>query len=142
SPELARAILKSLEKDKDKRYADADAFALALTATPEAGGKPEKSPAPWLAQRWGRPIWQWGAAALAVVMLVGVLLAMVLSVSSSNAAAPAHAPQVAVPAPAPSSGPISPGALRHLQLAASYQKRLWCSDSLDELDRALRDDAR
>jgi hypothetical protein len=32
---------------------------------------------------------------------------------------------------------VPPSALRHLQLAAEYQQKLWCADAIEELERAL-----
>ena len=55
-----------------------------------------------------------------------------------TAPTPPPAPKVATTPPASS----APSAQRHLQQAIDYQRKLWCSDALEELDRALRDDAR
>jgi hypothetical protein len=49
----------------------------------------------------------------------------------------AEAPASIPAAVAPRS--ISPAALHHLATAEDYQRRLWCSDVIEELERALRE---
>jgi hypothetical protein len=74
-----------------------------------------------------------GAGAIAILVVV----VLVLSLRHSPAAviAPA-APPPAVEAP------VSAEGRRHLDIAVQYQRKLWCSDAIEELDRALRADAR
>jgi hypothetical protein len=43
--------------------------------------------------------------------------------------------------PPPPSTSVPESARRHLAQAIDYQRRLWCSDAIEELDKALRDDA-
>jgi serine/threonine-protein kinase len=153
SAELEAVILRALTKDPADRYANAEAFATALADVPEA--RPELvvadtppprralpamlraalSRLPHLARLANRlPRWQQllGGAVLAGVLL-GVLLA-------TRAPAPVAAP-VAPPAAMPSPPSAGSGA-RHLALAVDYQRRLWCSDALEELERAVRDEPR
>jgi hypothetical protein len=52
---------------------------------------------------------------------------------------------ITTPAPPPPppivNAPVaSEGARRHLGQALAYQRRLWCSDAIEELEKALRDD--
>jgi hypothetical protein len=35
---------------------------------------------------------------------------------------------------------VARDALSHLQLAVDYQRKLWCSDAIEELERAVRAD--
>jgi serine/threonine-protein kinase len=168
SQTLAKTILKALEKDPDKRYRTAEEFAQALAECPEAGGAPEKRSVPvWTVwtRRWlGRPAWQWAAAAVALALASG----MVAIASSGRTHAPAPHPAVSLPESAPA-GARSDGAERafallgagrtdesmrvardalrrdardawsRVALANAYAQKLWCSDALEELERALQD---
>jgi serine/threonine protein kinase len=149
SPALEGAILKSLEKDPAKRFQTAEEFQTALAACPEmAGAAPSAPVTPQAAPQAPRPrlpnrvvefvrmhrlASMIGAGAVGLI----VLIALILGLRSSTPPAPLPSPPVAVvPPPQPASG----SARRHLQLADDYQRKLWCSDAIDELDRALRDD--
>jgi serine/threonine-protein kinase len=169
SPELAAAILKGLEKDPERRWPTAEAFAEGLRQVPELGWSP-RAPSRWtmLERRLlGRPMWQWGAGA--IVLLAAVIG---IAVAASGGKRPAPPPPIAPMPVAKPATKISDGAkfafdlLRddriedavgaartairdnphdgaaHEALAVAYARKLWCSDAVEELDRALRDDPR
>jgi hypothetical protein len=75
-----------------------------------------------------------GAGVAALLILIFVLL-------THRGAPPAPlAPPPQQPATAMAMGP-SPEAQRHLATAVMYQRKLWCSDALEELEQAVRSDA-
>jgi serine/threonine-protein kinase len=140
SPPLSKVILKALEKDRTKRFDDANAFAAALAACPEATGARANLPI-WKRTAWGRPLWLWSAlGAGALLVIAGVVIAL-------SSGKQTKTPVTATPAGRPASAPslpaaMAPGALKHLELAASYQRKLWCSDTIEELERAVHEDPR
>jgi serine/threonine-protein kinase len=153
---LAKAILKALEKTPEKRWASAEEFAAALAQVPEATGS--KAEPIWrraLALRWlGRPAWQPAAAIAAVVTLIVVLLVSARSGESHvSGSAPISAPPTAAERPAPRTAPKPqppevPRAARapsphngnaRTRLADNYARKLWCSDAMQELEQALRE---
>ena len=75
------------------------------------------------------------AGALALLLILVVFMAR-RPKTVVVMAPPVTAPPATV-APPPSTGP---SAQRHLAQAIDYQRKLWCSDALEELDKALRDD--
>jgi hypothetical protein len=70
------------------------------------------------------------------VSVVGLTAALQRDVPAP-AATPVLAPAAAAAAPAA----LPAAARRHLDLAEDYQRKLWCSDALDELERALLESA-
>jgi hypothetical protein len=147
SPQLEAVILRALEKDPVQRFESAERFAAALAECPEAGGAPSTStPLPvtapashrahelWLrarSQLSGLPWRIVGGTAIAVVALAAIILI----------ARGRHPAPVVTPAPAVEAA-LGAEAARHLALAVDYERKLWCSDALGELDRAQRDDPR
>jgi tRNA A-37 threonylcarbamoyl transferase component Bud32 len=146
SPGLAAVMLRALAKDPAARFADAEAFNLALLGCPESGAvlpvarKPAAAPA-WLRSfRVPARLQAFGARKLAIA--AGVALLVLLAgavVLSRSRPAPAAMPAPVVVAPPSSSGELTQSAMRHLELAVSYRRKLWCSDAIEELERALRD---
>ncbi len=142
STELEAAILKALAKDPKGRWASAEEFSAALAKVPEMSGV-SSQPLPSVTtpvqkQATGpRPNYvPWAiAGGLALLLLVVVIAGR--KKPAVVTAPPASAPPKVAIAPQPSS---APSAQRHLQQAIDYQRRLWCSDALEELDKALRDD--
>jgi hypothetical protein len=158
--------LKGLAKDPDARHASAEAFAAALAACPEAGASapmapPARTPATSHARLKPRALAIGGAALLVVGTVAAVFYARpappslpaVASapapvVPSSNAAARVlelvaadRADEAIFVARAHLAREPHDGAA-HAALAAAYQHKLWCSDALEELERAVRDDPR
>jgi serine/threonine protein kinase len=121
SDQLDQVILRSLAKEPEARYQTADAFIAALAACPDGSR---------LAPRRRRPqrVRQIAAGA---AMLVGLVLAVRWFWI-----------RPAAPPPAPPSAPLmmSHDAEAHLSLAADYQRKLWCSDAIEELERAYKSD--
>ena len=74
----------------------------------------------------------------------GVALGLVIVVLTATRKKAAPIIAVAPPPPARGSAtptaPVPESAQRHLAQAIDYQRKLWCSDALEELDKALRDD--
>jgi serine/threonine-protein kinase len=170
APKLSAAmeavIFKALEKDPNKRFQTAEAFAEALEGTSIAA---EKKPSPlaslrarlpelrpWLGRMRARlpglraRLARQGARVRdvvrahprAVLAAGGALTLCIVTWVIVAAVSRAPAPVIAVAPPAPAAaGPVSPSARRHLALADDYQRKLWCSDAIDELARALRDEA-
>ena len=76
-----------------------------------------------------------------IALFAGALIAsgaLAQTAPQSPDAAPTVAPRGVTPSPAQA---MPEGARRHLQQAIDYQRRLWCSDAIEELEKALRDDA-
>jgi serine/threonine-protein kinase len=95
--------------------------------------------ASWIAPWFRRVQADRRLALLALVALAGGALLVSLTVLALNRRpAPAPPAPVAVKA-APPAPVITESARRHLALGASYQRKLWCSDALEELERALRE---
>ena len=149
STALAELILKLLAKTPEARFQTAQELAEALAHVPEATG--HTGPVLWralvdktMAQArgpgpLGRPWWQWGAAGAGAFVLV-VVVASALHKPPAPHVAPPPAPK---PAPSVSQAlPLPQAAVRHLELADGYRRKLWCSDALEELERAAREDAR
>ncbi len=148
SAALEAAILKALEKDPKSRFQSAEEFQAALAACPEATtGNGSASAAPAVArrasllrasdllQRHRKPLLV-GVATVTLLFVAVLVAALTRSPKPAPVASPTPiAPVAAPPAPIPAS------ARRHLAMADDYQRRLWCSDAVDELERALRDDA-
>jgi hypothetical protein len=76
------------------------------------------------------------AGALAFLLILVVFVARRPSVTVVTPAPPPPAKVATAPPPSTS----APGAQRHLAQAIDYQRRLWCSDAIEELEKALRDD--
>jgi hypothetical protein len=139
SNELEKVILRALEKDPAKRFADCDAFAGALSACPELGAPRTPRPrsitevAKYFTGDPRRKRLSLYAAGGAGALLLVVLLISSLSGGKEIKAAPT----IAAPTPPPV---IGGSGQSHLDLAGNYQRKLWCSDALLELERAVRDD--
>ena len=153
SGELEAVILKALAKDPKGRWQSAEEMSAALAKVPEVGGeKPATGD--------GRPATgdeQRAAAAAAVKPNatkanyvpwaiaggVALLLVIVLVSGHKKAAVAPAAPTVTTTKAAPAAAPVAvpESARRHLAQAVDYQRRLWCTDALEELEKALRDDA-
>jgi eukaryotic-like serine/threonine-protein kinase len=146
SVELEAAILKALAKDPKGRWQTAEEFSAALAKVPEVtGGKPtvdssQSTAIPASAQAKANYV-PWAFAAGVALLLVIVVATMSRSKPATVVAPPAPAPMRAAPAAAPSTASVPESARRHLAQAIDYQRRLWCSDAIEELDKALRDDA-
>jgi eukaryotic-like serine/threonine-protein kinase len=160
SAELEAVILRALAKSPDARFASAKELVKALDACPEARAA-QTGTAPTIATtvearaaakgkrdggaaRDGRGAARDGRRRVPVTVLaiggaglaaLAVVLALVLG--RSPPPAPVAAPVAAAP-PAP----VADGARHHLGIAVAYQRKLWCSDAIEELDRAVRADPR
>jgi serine/threonine-protein kinase len=130
SQPLAKAILKALAKKPAERFANAAEFAAALEACPELTGAKARLKLPKI-----RPLW---AGAAAAVVAIAVAIGFGLSRGNHPKSEPAAqvAPSQALAATV---GGIRPRAQHHLDLAAQYQRQLWCSDALLELERAMKE---
>jgi hypothetical protein len=156
SAELDAVIAKALAKDPNERYQTAEAFEAALAACPETGASPRRR------RRRARAI---GAGVVAGAVALALLLGIVIA--RRRTTAPVELPPDVVthtPAPELSSGARrafasvyrgrpdeaiavaratlakSPrDAWTRVALGSAYQQKLWCSDALEELDRALRE---
>jgi serine/threonine-protein kinase len=145
STELEAAILKALAKDPKGRWQSAEELSAALARVPEMSQQStidsrqltEQKAAVSAATAAARPNYvPWAIAGGLALLLLIVVIAGRKKPAVVTAPTVAPAPKVAI-APEPSS---APSAQRHLQQAIDYQRRLWCSDALEELDRALHDD--
>ncbi|MGZ3426708.1 MAG: protein kinase domain-containing protein [Polyangia bacterium] len=142
SAELEAVILKALAKDPKGRWQTAEEFSTALAKVPEVNvaSAPStvdnRSPAARTAIVLPWPL------ITGVVGVVALFVVIVIVATRHKPApivvAPAATPKLAAPAP---SATMPEGARRHLQQAIDYQRKLWCSDALEELEKALRDDA-
>jgi serine/threonine-protein kinase len=132
SLEMEEVILKALAKEPRARFQTAEELQSALLGVP-AKARPARGPS-----RLTRGQWQ-------ALIVVGV--ALLVSIAGLVAALRRDTPLVTnAPAPPPAATPPPAAALpasarRHLDLADDYQRKLWCSDALDELERALKEDA-
>jgi serine/threonine-protein kinase len=162
SAELEAVIARALIKKPDERWQTAEAFAEALAAVPEVTGARSQQPTPplpspspsssqpssaarflvqgrerlravlaWAQERRARP-WLLGGAAL-LVIAGGWFALRSKTTTTTSSSTTTTATTIAPTAP-------SPSARRHLGLADDYQRKLWCSDAIDELERALRED--
>ncbi len=152
SPELEAVILRALEKDPARRFADTDAFTAALLACPEISAEdstrvPAQAPRrPRSADHIAGEVVRFftgdarrkrislyaGGGALALLLLVILL--------SSLGGGPKPAKPVVAAEPPPPPPVIAGSGQAHLDQAANYQRKLWCSDAVLELERAVRDD--
>ena len=107
--------------------------ASSMVAAPGAAPSTRARPR-WLADR--RHLGLAAVAVLALLLTVALVVAATRHPPAPTAVAPAPAP---VRAPPP---PIGEAARRHLSQASGYAASLWCSDALNELERALHDDER
>jgi serine/threonine-protein kinase len=149
SPELEAVILRALEKDPAKRPQTAEEFQTAIAACPEASrATPGTTTAPSatrqlafsrerltsLVRSHRKELLRGGAGLVAV----GLTALIVILARAPKPALMITAPQPAASIPAAvATSPISPSARHHLATAEDYQRRLWCSDVIEELDRAL-----
>ncbi len=130
SVELEQVILRALAKDPAARFADAGEFAAALGATVESKGPALSSPP--------KKIWPARLSpAVAALTAGGVVVIVILIAVAAHHRRPAPLPPPVAPPPISAT---SKDALWHLSLAANYQRRLWCSNALEELERALKSD--
>src|SRR5207245_2136115 len=122
SAELEQVILRALAKDPGARFQTADAFIAALAACPDGSRLPPR-------RAIDRKKIVIGSGLTAGVM---VILGILHWLHSVPAAPPPPPPVFAAP-----SAPIARDALSHLALAGDYQRKLWCSDAIEELERAV-----
>ncbi len=111
----------------------------AASVTPAATAAPAKPKSAPAASGKGLPPWL-SARVLAAGGVAAALLVTVIVIFARGK--PAPEPAAPAPVAAAPSVPLAASARRHLDLAVDYQRKLWCSDAVEELDRALRDDAR
>jgi serine/threonine protein kinase len=128
SDALEAVILRSLAKDPNARYPSADAFVAALAACLD------KSPVP-VPARPKRPL---PVRQIAAVVAGVLMLGLAIRWWASRPSVVAPPPVAAAPAPP---APLAHDAESHLEQAGDYQRKLWCSDALEELERALKSDA-
>jgi serine/threonine protein kinase len=155
SKELRGVIETALEKEPAQRFQSADQFMAALARCPEAlspaaptaqatpqllPGAPEAATARRrisLLDLWvSRPRRLLRVAAVALLLvLVGWIAAHLRSQSQA-----ATATMILAPEEITHSGalPAEDPARAHLAHAAEYQRKLWCTDALNELQRALQ----
>ena len=140
SAELEAAILKALAKSPDDRFETAKEFADALERCPESSKAPKKpkgartTVGKATAREGGRgPNVFALVAGVAILAGVGALGWLAYARSSWHAAPPPVAGPTA---------PLADAARRHLATAVSYQRKLWCSDAIEELERAVTADSR
>jgi serine/threonine-protein kinase len=152
SADLEAVILKALAKDPKGRWQTAEEFSTALAKVPEvssatsqplaAAAAPSATPAAATATAIGagRNYAPWAVAGGLALLLIIVVATRTRSKSTTVVTpTPVTRPTPAPPPPPSTSVPES--ARRHLAQAIDYQRRLWCSDAIEELDKALRDDA-
>jgi serine/threonine-protein kinase len=152
SSELEAVILKALEKEPKERFQTADEFQAALGAVLESSSaavaqSAPTSPRPRVPFKIALPSFDQlldlargrvsiaVAGALALILVVG-LLAGLLHASSPDPLKMVSPPAVA----AQPASPVTASGMRHFSLAVDYQRKLWCSDAIDELERTLRDE--
>jgi eukaryotic-like serine/threonine-protein kinase len=142
SDALEAAILRGLQKSPNDRFATAEEFSAALAKVPELrapDAEPPQAPLPPTAKKTfqiDRRLAIGGAALVAAIVAV-VVLALVMRKPPPATTIVVHD----APPPAKTLPPATEIARKHVAQAAMYQRRLWCSDALEELDRALRADA-
>jgi eukaryotic-like serine/threonine-protein kinase len=155
SAELEAVVLKALAKDPKGRFQTAEEMSAALAAVPELQGVAAASqPLPTAAAAapatttakpaFTLPALDARAKKIAAVLGAGVVLIVLVVMLTGRHPAPPHPTPPAAKTPPVETLPsltISNEARRHLEMARDYQRRLWCSDALEELDRALRADA-
>jgi serine/threonine-protein kinase len=153
SAELEAVILKALEKDRKTRFQTAEEFQTALAACPESA--PAQSPAspaqPATPLKVSRPGGRdrvlhflqrhrrgalLVASALGLSVVAGLIVAVLHSSPKPSLQSAPGVPVAAAPPPIP----VSASARRHFSLAEDYQRKLWCSDAIDELERTLREE--
>jgi serine/threonine-protein kinase len=134
SEPLARAILKALEKKATDRFANAEEFAIALRATPEMTGVPVRRFAlPKIPLLW--------AAAAGLVAAIAIAIGFGVVSGGHRAESPPSPAAAVTPSSAgaePERTTITSEAQHHLELASQYQRKLWCSDAINELERAVK----
>ena len=136
-------ILKALAKDPKGRWQTAEELSAALAKVPEVSAPPSQplaaTPPPAASTPAPRPNFvPWAVAGAAALVMLVVLARSSHRKPTTIVAPPPPAATRTVAAPAPAAVPAS--ARRHLAQAVEYQARLWCTDALEELDKALRDD--
>ncbi|MCA1664633.1 MAG: serine/threonine protein kinase, partial [Myxococcales bacterium] len=146
SAELESAILKALAKDPKGRWQTAEELSTALAKVPEvsaATSQPIAAAAPLAtastATSARRNYVPWAVAGALALLLIVVVATMARSKPAPVVATSTPARPTMAPTPSPSTS-VPESARRHLAQAIDYQRRLWCSDALEELEKALRDD--
>ncbi len=151
SIELEGVVRRALDKDAGRRYASADDLLAALHACPEASrrseaGSPSSAelppsaelPSPRRAPAWRVALTDLVARVRRHRMAAASIAAALLLVTSVLLLRRSPEPTLSF-TPTEISLNASPSARRHLALAEDYQRRLWCTDAIDELGRALKD---
>jgi hypothetical protein len=147
--------LKALAKDPSERFQTAEEFQAALAGCPESSGaladarSPASTPRPAVSPPTRRDRFvdffrrhKRAAMVVAGGLTLNVVVAGLIAVSLRSPAKPSP-PPAPPPALAPATPVLaSPSARHHLNLAEDYQRRLWCSDAIDELERTVREEPR
>jgi serine/threonine protein kinase len=126
SEPLEQVMLRALAKEPAARFQSADAFIAALAACPDGSRLQSR-----------RPI---DKKKLLLGGGVGAGLAVIFGLVHWLRGAPAPPPPPKPPPLVAPPAPVARDALSHLSLATDYQRKLWCSDAIEELERALRAD--
>src|SRR5262249_1924985 len=151
SAELEAAILKALAKDPKGRWQTAEELSAALAKVPEMQGQPSSVDSRPLPQQKAAPrtasaaaranLVPWAiAGGLALLLVIGVVAARRPATPSVTKTTAAAGPATTTTTTTAARRQVALGAQRHLAQAVDFQRRLWCSDALEELDKALRDD--
>jgi serine/threonine-protein kinase len=158
SLELEMAITKALEKDPNKRFQTAEEFHASLAACPESSGAVDAARPPGATPPPAAPIpvspptrrdrlfhylrrHQGGVIAVTGALVLNIVAGLIVA-SLRSPAKPVPPPPPPAAAPSPPARPMfaSPAARHHLGLAEDYQRKLWCSDAIDELERVVREE--
>src|SRR5207249_1692398 len=121
---LEQVILRALAKEPAERYQTADAFIAALAACPD--GSRLRAPRRRLDRK---KVAMGGGLAMGLAVIAG----LVHWIRTVPSAPPPPPPPIAAPA-----GAVARDALSHLAQAGDYQRKLWCSDAIEELEKAMR----
>ncbi len=132
---LESVILRALEKEPSARYQTAEDMLAAIASCPESESLRRSRTMP-VAAPPATKLPRWLPFAIGGAILATTLLAGALWLRGPSTTA------IAVPVPAPPLPVAQPtSSQRRLMMATEYQRRLWCSDAIEELDRAVREDA-
>jgi len=140
SKALDEVVQKALRKKPQERFQNADAFLTALSQCAEDATKPLAVPPPSAPSLWVAKAGAFWRARPRIVLAAGaglLVLVGVIVLATRQKPAPLVFEPTVVSAAAPVS---SPSTRRRLVIADDYGRKLWCSDAIDELERALRED--